>query len=396
MRLAFVTSLIPTQKADTGFEIANRAILDALRASGHHVTCFGFVRKGETPPADDDSIIIDAIDIENAVASPWLKLRWLVTALRLNLPVACAKLYLAGKGKWPEAIKARGPFDGIILNSIMGAGALPELAELAPMILVEHNVEFESARQSAMHSGSPVARWLYRREARLLEKIERQLCAQARFVWFLAHEDRVALGFGDAATAAVLPLVPATSIGAAVTPEHAPTGADKRFDLGLIGTWTWEPNRVGLSWFVDEVVPLLPADIRIAIAGRMPDGFAVTSPHVTVLGRVADASAFLDDCHMTALTSRAGTGVQLKTIEAFGRGMPAVATRSSLRGFDEYPANVIRQDDPAAFAAAIIHLAGQARAGTLETVRGEDFVAKQRRRMDAAVFQGLATLQLSP
>jgi hypothetical protein len=391
MRLAFVTSLIPTQKADTGFEIANRAILDALRASGHAVTCFGFIRKGTLNPELVDSVVIDAIDLENAVASPLLKLQWLVTALRLRLPVACAKLYLAGKGKWADAIKAHEPFDGIILNSIMGAGALPELATLAPVILVEHNVEFESARQSATHSGNAVTRWLYRREARLLEKIERQLCEQARFIWFLAHEDRMALGFGDAGKASVLPLVPGVSTGTSGGAGHAAI-ATKKFDVGLIGTWTWEPNRIGLSWFVDEVVPLLPADIRIAIAGRMPDGFSVTSPHVTVLGRVADASAFLDECHMTALTSRAGTGVQLKTIETFGRGMPAVATSSSLRGFDDFPANVMRRDDAAAFAQGIMQLVKQTRAGTLETVNGQDFIMKQKHRMDEAVRRGLAAL----
>ena len=47
MRLAFLTSLIPVDRPDTGFEIANAAILSALRAAGHAVTAIGFLRPGQ-------------------------------------------------------------------------------------------------------------------------------------------------------------------------------------------------------------------------------------------------------------------------------------------------------------------------------------------------------------
>ncbi len=43
-RLAFLTSLAPTLRADTGFEIANRCIIDSLRAQGHSVRVFAFAR----------------------------------------------------------------------------------------------------------------------------------------------------------------------------------------------------------------------------------------------------------------------------------------------------------------------------------------------------------------
>jgi hypothetical protein len=394
MRLAFVTSLIPVGRADTGFEIANRAIVDALRASGCEVTCIGFVRKGTSAQPDlsnrldPSNIVIDAIDIENSTASASLKLRWIAAALALRLPVACAKLRLAGDGKWVEAIRARGPFDAIVLNSIMGVGAFPELLDLAPALLVEHNVEFESARQSAAHSTGILTRLLYRREARLLEVIERRVCAKARFTWFLAEEDRKALGFDGSHKAAVLPLVPAKE-------AHESEGDAKTaplYDIGLIGTWTWEPNRIGLSWFIEHVVPLIPDDIRIAIAGRLPEGFTAPQQQVSLLGRVADASLFLDQCRTIALTSRAGTGVQLKTIEAFGRGKPAVATSSSLRGFADFPANVIRQDDPAAFAAALATLVAQVHSGTLPKVDGNHFIMAQHRRMRDVVAEGLSCI----
>ena len=92
MRLAFLTSLIPVARPDTGFEIANAAILSALREAGHTVTAIGFLRPGEIPAEPEQAIVVTEADIENAVVPAGEKLRWLSAAVRLGLPVACAKL----------------------------------------------------------------------------------------------------------------------------------------------------------------------------------------------------------------------------------------------------------------------------------------------------------------
>ncbi len=76
----------------TGFEIANAAIVAALRAEGHVVKVFGFQRPDDPAPDDPDTTVIDRFEIENAAASPGRKLLWIADALRWNLPVAAAKL----------------------------------------------------------------------------------------------------------------------------------------------------------------------------------------------------------------------------------------------------------------------------------------------------------------
>jgi hypothetical protein len=50
MRLAFVTSLLPTGKPDTGFEIANTAVIQAFRDAGVSVTLFGILRRFQRGP----------------------------------------------------------------------------------------------------------------------------------------------------------------------------------------------------------------------------------------------------------------------------------------------------------------------------------------------------------
>lgn len=386
LRLAFLTALIPVARPDTGFEIANAAILDALRAAGHEVTAFGFMRPGEVPADPGQAVVIAQTDIENAVVSPGRRLRWIAAALRTGLPVACAKLRMVGAGRLVEAVRARGPFDAIVLNSVMLPGAFPELLSLGPCVLVEHNIEHVSARQSAAHARNPVLRRLFRREARLLERIERKLWQEARFVWTLAEEDRTALGPSLADRSAVLPLVSrGREPGSMAASEPAPA-----YDVGLIGTWTWTPNFIGLDWFLREVCPMLPADITVAVAGRLPAGMPPAPPRVTLLGRVPAADAFLRSCRIVALSSRAGTGVQLKTIEALELGLPAVTTTLSCRGFTAMPGNVTRADTPADFAKALVARVAAIRAGDRQRVDGAAFMAAQRAALADGLAQGLA------
>jgi glycosyltransferase involved in cell wall biosynthesis len=384
VRLAFLTALIPVEKPDTGFEIANAAILSALRAAGHEVTAFGFLRPGETPADPARSVVIDHGAIENAEVGKGQKLRWLAKSLAAGLPVACAKLRLAGEGRLVEAVGARGPFDALILNSVMLPGAFPELLELGPCVLVEHNIEHVSARQSAAHAPNPVVAWLYAREARLLEAIERRLWEKTRFVWTLAEEDKAALGPAHQHKAAVLPLVS----GEAAPISESPS--EPAYDIGLIGTWSWAPNFIGLDWFLREICPLLPADLTIAVAGRLPQGMAEPPPQVVLLGRVPDADDFLRACRIVALSSRAGTGVQLKTVQAMQLGLPAVATALSCRGFTEIPDNFTLADTPQAFADALLRRIAEIRAGDPQRRNGAAFLARQQAALAAGLARGLA------
>jgi len=386
LRLAFLTSLIPVARPDTGFEIANAAILSALREAGHAVTAIGFLRPGEVPADPEQAIVVAEADIENAVAPASQKLRWLLAAFRLGLPVACAKLRVAGAGRLVEAVQAHGPFDALVLNSVLLPGAFPELLQLAPCILVEHNIEHVSARQNAEHAGSPLLRGLYRREARLLERLERRLWDEARFIWTLAEEDRGALGSAYREKSCVLPLVSGDST--AIPPDDL--GEAPAFDIGLIGTWTWGPNLIGLEWFLREICPLLPDDIRIAVAGRVPSELQAPM-NVTLVGRVPSSGHFLRSCRLVALSSRAGTGVQLKTIEAMQLGLPAVATTLSCRGFTQLPENFTLADAAEDFARSVAERVRLIRAGDRQRIDGAAFMKGQRLALADGLARGLAT-----
>jgi len=298
-----------------------------------------------------------------------------------GLTFASVKLRAVSDSDVSAAIERAGPFDGYVLNSVQFAGAFEKLFADRPSIFVAHNVEHASARENAAAANSRFQRLLFAREARLLKIMEERLCRQARFVFTLAEEDRAALGVASDDRSAVLPLVTTATAPKPVKPRRID------YDAALIGTWTWQPNRIGLDWFLEKVVPHLRRSFRIRIAGNMLSDISSSHPGVQFVGRVPDAQAFVRGAAVIPLISTAGSGVQLKTIETFELGLPSVATSRSLRGIDHRPANCVVSDDPAAFAGAL-----EAAAADVRDVDGSAFHRSQMKALDAAIRLGLERL----
>ena len=114
--------------------------------------------------------------------------------------------------------------------------------------------------------------------------------------------------------------------------------------------------------------------------------------NVRFAGRVDDAQAFVRASRVIALATKGGTGVQLKTIETFEEGLPAVATTAALRGVDRLPENVRVADDAAGFAAALCESVGGERQGAVQRCSGFGFMLAQRQALSAGVQAGLAKL----
>ncbi|MEP7455803.1 glycosyltransferase family 4 protein [Phyllobacterium sp. SB3] len=386
MHIVFVTSIVPDGKPATGYEIANKAIIDGLRRAGVKVTVIGFVWPGSAPLDPENTILLGEVDVRNDTASFSQKLRWLGKAVLAGLTVSSVKLRIITKEKFKEALASAEPFDAYVLNGVALAGAFEDCFTGKPQIFIAHNVEHRSARENADAATSIVQKYLFSRESRLLAGLEKRLCDSASFVFTLADEDITALQLETTGRATALPLV---------TEADTTKMSDRKIerDLGLIGTWTWQPNRIGLEWFLREVAPHLDKDIGITVAGSTPADLKAAWPKVNFAGRVPDATDFVRSCAVIPLISRAGTGVQLKTIETFELGLPSVATALSVRGIADVPDNCVVADDPVAFAKAVNQMVDRVRGGEDMTRSGEAFRAAQRARFDRQIKLGLDRVQ---
>lgn len=386
MHLLFISSLLPDDAPASGFEIANRAIVEEYRRQGVRLSFAGFRRPG-SPAARPGDVDLGEIEIENGAVGGAQKLAWLARAFAKGLPVSAAKVAGLTEKALREKLRATGPVDGYILNSVQMPTAYPFLATERPAIFVAHNVEHGSAAENADNARSFHRRLLFRRESDLLRMAEARICREATVVHTLSRADAEVFGLG--ADPKCHPL--ALSIGRAVCPDDG----RRTHDVGLIGTWSWAPNRVGLDWFVEEVVPLLPADMTIAIAGRFEGRPPAAPENVVFAGRVPDAQAFVRGSRVIALATQGGTGVQLKTIETFEEGLPAVATGAALRGVDIVPENVRVANDAPAFAAALAAMVADERAGIVGRRNGLAFMLGQRHAMSTAIQAGLDHLRLA-
>ena len=382
MHLVFVSSLVPVANPKSGYDIANRVIVDALRLAGHRVSVIGFLLPGEAPAYPDETRLLGTLEVTNARVGAARKLGWLARAVVNGEPVSVAKMHAASRADVAAALAALSPFDALVLNSVQLPGAFHDLFAASRHVFVAHNVEARSAADNAANATSAINRLLFAREARVLKAFERRLCDASSHVFTLADADQPELGLASS-RASTLPLV--TSVEA----PPAPTPRRPVHDIGVIGSWTWAANRAGLDWFLGEIVPRLPADFSIAIAGGLGDPPQRLPANVSLLGRVPNARDFVRSVRVVPLISRTGTGVQLKTIETFEMGLPAVATSNALRGIAGVPANCVAADDPAEFASALTGLVARARAGEDLDLDGRAFHSGQLGGLLTALGDGL-------
>ena len=383
MHLVFVSSLVPVENPSSGFDIANRAVFDGLRALGHKVSVIGYLQPGQAAASDKDVHLLGELEVTNAKVGAATKLRWLAKACLHRTTLSSAKMLEVSRARVETLLQRLQPFDGIVLNSVQLPGAFAASFQKHKTIYIAHNVEAGSARENAATASGLLQRWLFKREAHHLERLERTLTRAASAIWTFAESDRLGFGHAVSSRATVLPLVTRWNL-AKSGPEKPP-----EYDLALIGTWSWQSNRIGLDWFLSKVVPLLPADMSIGIAGQLPEAPAIAHPGVNLLGRVPDARAFVESGAVLPLISRGGTGVQLKTIETFELGMPSVATRASLRGIGALPGNCAVADDPAEFAKLLIDKVAQVRAGNRQRLSGSVFHQAQKTKLLETLDEGL-------
>jgi glycosyltransferase involved in cell wall biosynthesis len=136
-------------------------------------------------------------------------------------------------------------------------------------------------------------------------------------------------------------------------------------------------NRIGMQWFMNEVYPLLPSSISIAIVGGIAK--RIGKRQNTHLIPYADN---LDDIYYKSRIAccpvRSGTGLKVKVIEALSYGKPVVTTPAGLSGILQKENNgCMVADDPRRFAQSIMALLYDQNVCMTVTEQGKSFFLKK-------------------
>lgn len=146
----------------------------------------------------------------------------------------------------------------------------------------------------------------------------------------------------------------------AAQPAEGPQPGDPD-RLLFVGSNT-APNVHGLRWFLDHVWPALTAarpQLRLDVAGSVAAAFQAPPHGVVFHGIVDDLDPLYAAAGIVVSPLLHGSGLKIKLIEALARGKAVVATGVTLQGVEDAAGRaILRADDPAAFARAILDLVG--------------------------------------
>lgn len=349
MNVLVLTPSLPSTEKQTGADICLQAFLKALRVNGCELTVVGFLRVGESLPTPKNEFIsIGSIHVETKEAklSP---LSWMSKSLFKDLPYTAARYYSKRYISKIQELLANNEYDFIVLDhSYQIAWIEPFIAKKYKIVSIAQNVENQVYADRISESKNQLVRWLYRRESTLIKKIEDHLTRVSAETWALTDNDAEYFSAIPKAGQVRVMSLPASlgSIPSTVT--------NKTCDICLIGSWIWKPNGDGLHWFFQRVYPLLPPHLKIEVAGRGADWLDKKYANVLYRGFVPDAKDFMAQAKVVAIPSICGGGIQIKTLNSIGLGLPIVATPFAMRGIPSPPSFVAVAEQPQDFSNSLL------------------------------------------
>jgi glycosyltransferase involved in cell wall biosynthesis len=266
-----------------------------------------------------------------------------------------------------------------------------------PTVLFQHNVESILWRRQADTETHPIKRLVFAREARKMERYERDTVARFGHVIAVSETDRAAMAtMTDPARISVVPTgVDTLGFRPAVRNESpAP-------EVLFLGSMDWEPNIDAVQYFCDTMWPAIVAAVpqaRFRVVGRNPPPAIqrLASQSVEIVGRVPSVAEHLHRAAVFVVPLRIGGGTRLKIYEAMGAAKAVVSTTIGAEGLDVHQGqDVLLADDPASFTDAVVRLLREPEArrrledGALELAARYDWsaVAEQFERMLAGAIE---------
>ena len=268
-------------------------------------------------------------------------------------PLSIARHSLIAVRREVERLLAAERFDLVHAEQLQALPqAEPAFARGIPVVLRAQNVESNLWSETAFRSRGLRGRFLWREAARLAAYEGR---AVARVSATLALTEK------DAAWLRILGGCEPDRVRVVRAPfAELPAGPGRLAGdppLVIFGSAGWRPNEESASWFLGEVWPA----VRAALPGAILHLFGA-DPRLKA-SCVVPHPAPADSAEAYALDSilvvplRLASGVRIKILEAWARGVPVVATPPAAAGLEvENGREVLSAWEPRQFVAAITRL----------------------------------------
>ena len=355
MNILFLTNVLPFRRRHGG-EVCSSRLLARLCDISDRVLVVG---RGDSAGAPTmPQLVVRSLA---PPATEFAKMSAVQKLLSLAAAVASGEAWTVNRmssGVMQALHRAVGDeaFDCVFVDHLQIYKWYRALGLTAPAVLVAHNVEHQIYGDLRQRSNNIAARWVLQREQHLLYRLDEAVLRDIGTIACLTEVDKayyvgLARQIGVSATVEVLPSYFDGGLGAAPPSRVADPRSVGPRRIGILGNWTWESNRLGVEWFLREVLPHIDGECEVVIAGRGLEAGQLPA-RVRYLGFVESAERFYRSSDVIAIPSTAGGGIQEKTIEAIGYGVPVVATAVAVRGIQPCPSHVQVVSTPREFGAA--------------------------------------------
>ena len=229
-----------------------------------------------------------------------------------------------------------------------------------PSILFEHDVYFQSIARRLPFIRSLVERiqgqWEYLRalrwELRMLPDLDRiQVCSRDNADYLLSFLPQLKGRIDDGYRAGI----------DTWRYTYRPAGREP-FTILFLGSFRHTPNLEALTWFLEQVLPLVLAEesrARVMVVGSEPPKRSAFrhGEAVELVGFVEDVREPLARYSLFVCPILSGSGVRVKLLEAFAAGIPVVSTRLGAEGLADRDGDICAlADQPAEFARRVVDL----------------------------------------
>jgi glycosyltransferase involved in cell wall biosynthesis len=238
------------------------------------------------------------------------------------------------------------------------------------IIYHSHNAEFKLWSDFATMRGTFLTKWMLEWEASRVKQLERYAIKRSTFT-FAAPNDQEALKAELGIEDSKFRLTYHLGNDALLELDDINLKANGK-EIFYAGTLSWEPNRDGIQWFIEQCWPMIhekepSAVLNVCGGGADEDLLKLMekTAGVNALGFVNDLESIMQKSRCAIVPLRFGSGMKIKTFDALYRGLPLTTTTIGAEGIaleNKKHAHIVDEDN--AFADAVISVLNDTDAAT--------------------------------
>jgi glycosyltransferase involved in cell wall biosynthesis len=243
-------------------------------------------------------------------------------------------------------------------------------------ILDQHNAVHLIPQRLAPNTHNPIRKLLLQRESNLMANYEVQTCRQFdRVVWVTKEDYKAVRSLKSPGLSTIdrvqnsrsanrrppseirNSIIPICIDPSEVTPINPVTHEP---NILFLGGMHWPPNAEGISWFIEQVLPIIRAKVpnaKLFVVGKSPPNAALNAQGVVAPGFVESVEEYWCMSRVFIVPLLSGGGMRVKILDAWAHRLPVVSTTIGAEGISNSDSvNILVADDPQSFALGVVEL----------------------------------------